>query len=62
MKKSTQKVFESLGWTLAMLLLPVLGLIFWILRMRNLKKKNPETKRGYLWGGRLVLQVPRGLS
>lgn len=50
MKKSTQKVFESLGWTLAMLLLPVLGLIFWILRMRNLKKKNPETKRGYLWG------------
>lgn len=49
MKKSTQKVIETFGWTFALLLFPVLGLIFWIFRMRNLKKKNPGMKRGYMW-------------
>lgn len=49
MKKATQKVVESLGWILALLIFPVLGLVLWIFRMRNLKKKNPEMKRGYMW-------------
>lgn len=30
MKKSTQKVIETLGWILTMLILPILGLILWI--------------------------------
>lgn len=49
MKKSTQKVIETLGWILTMLILPILGMILWIFRMRNLKKKNPEMTRGYMW-------------
>lgn len=49
MKKSVQKVLEVAGWTLAMLFIPIVSLIFWIFRMRNLKKKNPEMKRGYMW-------------
>lgn len=49
MKKSTQEIIEALGWILTMLILPILGLIFWIFRMRNLKKKNPEMTRGYMW-------------
>lgn len=47
--KRYQKVLETLGWILALLFFPVIGLIFWIFRMRNLKKKNPEMKRGYMW-------------
>lgn len=49
MKKATQKVFETLGWILALLIFPVIGLIFWIWRMCYLKKRCPEIRRGYLW-------------
>lgn len=49
MKKSVQKVLEVAGWTLAMLFIPIVSLIFWIFRMQSLKKKNPEMKRGYMW-------------
>ena len=33
MKKPTQKVIETLGWILTMLILPILGLILWIFRV-----------------------------
>ena len=48
----TQKIYRILEislWVIAAVLLPVISIIPWIFRIRNLKKKNPGQNRLYMW-------------
>ena len=47
----TQKIYRFLEiplWVIAAMLLPVISIIPWIFRIRNLKKKNPGQSRLYM--------------
>ena len=43
------RILEISLWVIAGVLLPVISVIPWIFRIRNLKKKNPGQSRVYMW-------------
>lgn len=43
------RILEIFLWMIAGLFLPVISIIPWIFRMRNLKQRNPGKSRQYMW-------------
>lgn len=48
-KKIINRGLEILFWIVAALFMPIVNIVLWILRMRNLKVESPDRGRGYMW-------------